>query len=342
MTNDSTIYNTGLVPPPEGVEPNFDVGWTSVQIWTVVVFGITFAFATASLVIRYVTSALIVKKLEADVARMGTALLGHYTADAKQLSKHLLPGYAAYILAPTLTKLAILTILYRINPSTWFRTWTYAIGFTIAAFTIIYLGLLAGPCSPLNGVNRACISKGAIINVTVNIASDLVIIVLPLPTLWRLQMPWRQKAVTGGILTVGSAVLIASIARAPYVALIVNRHDLSGEAAQSGVWSMGELNLGIVCSNLMRMKPFISRYLPWLTRKLELSSNKGPKPSTNACGPDRPSHSSPPRSLEGEKTDEEAYGENLQLQEFGNENGPGLDNRSTESILRYAGNGGRD
>ncbi|KAK7424982.1 hypothetical protein QQZ08_008378 [Neonectria magnoliae] len=40
VSNGSTTYNTPLVPPPEGVESNFDVGWANVQVWTVVMFGI--------------------------------------------------------------------------------------------------------------------------------------------------------------------------------------------------------------------------------------------------------------------------------------------------------------
>ena len=69
MADLSSIYDMPLEPPPEGVESNFDLGWTSVQVWTMVVFGIMFTLATASLVIRYVTSVVVVKKLEADVGR---------------------------------------------------------------------------------------------------------------------------------------------------------------------------------------------------------------------------------------------------------------------------------
>ncbi|KPM43119.1 hypothetical protein AK830_g3484 [Neonectria ditissima] len=361
-TSNSTIYNTPLVPPPAGVKSNFDVEWTDAQTWTVAVFSVMFALATASLVIRYVTSFFIVKKLEADVVLITLAWgasLCHFismyqcmqygwgrhswditVAEGIQLSKHLVPGFAAYIISPALTKLAILTVIYHINPSPWFRISTYAIGLWITVYTIVYIGLLAGPCNPVHDLDRTCTSKGAVVQMTLNIASDLAIIVLPLPTLWRLQMPRRQKMVTGGILTLGSAVLIASIARAPYVALLLNRKDLPEKVAQSGGWSMFELNLGIVCSNLMRMKPFVNRYLPGLTSKLELSSRSGgdSRPSGDGTMTARPSHSSAPRSSD-EKTDGgDCYG-SLQLEQYGmdgNNNGPGMDNRSTESILRQA------
>lgn len=117
----------------------------------------------------------------------------------------MIPGFASYIICSTLTKLAILTVLYRINPSRWYRVSTCAIGFAIAAYTLTALGLLVGLCNPRHGASQACVSRGAIVHVTLNISSDLAIILLPLPTLWGLHMPRRQKMVTGGILTLGSA-----------------------------------------------------------------------------------------------------------------------------------------
>lgn len=60
----------GHVLPRNSGPSNFSHGWTSVQVAIVVTFSITFTLSTASLVIRYVTSAIIVKKLEIDVSEL--------------------------------------------------------------------------------------------------------------------------------------------------------------------------------------------------------------------------------------------------------------------------------
>lgn len=60
-------YNSPVVAPPKGEESNFLHGWTPVLVATVVMFSIMFTMSTASLAIRYVTSAFLIKKLEPDV-----------------------------------------------------------------------------------------------------------------------------------------------------------------------------------------------------------------------------------------------------------------------------------
>jgi len=68
--------------------------------------------------------------------------------------------------------------------------------------------------------------------------------------------------------------LIASIVRAPYVQIFATNPDFTRKQAEAGIWSLVELNMGIVCNNLMRLKPFLNRYLPKFLSYLGLSSGK--------------------------------------------------------------------
>ncbi|KAG4288436.1 hypothetical protein FPRO06_06088 [Fusarium proliferatum] len=52
-------------------------------------------------------------------------------------------------------------------------------------------------------------------------------------------------SVVGYILSIGSAVLIASIVRAPYVHIMATNPDFTRKQAEAGVWSLVELNMGI-------------------------------------------------------------------------------------------------
>lgn len=130
-------------------------------------------------------------------------------------------------------------------------------------------------------------------------------------------------------------VLFATIARAPCMKLLVSSTDFTQTVAEIGVVSVLELNLSIICNNLMRMKPFISRYFPNLLIKLELStrnlSNFHEQVSTINVEVDRSSHSSKMPNVETEMVEgaihQECYGIDAESRSSD------LDNRSTKSIL---------
>lgn len=70
-TSEVDIYNTAVVPPPDGVTSNFNRGWSDVQMATIIVFGVTYFLATVSMVLRYITSAVIARQWEIDVGELG-------------------------------------------------------------------------------------------------------------------------------------------------------------------------------------------------------------------------------------------------------------------------------
>ncbi|KAH7160034.1 hypothetical protein B0J13DRAFT_119537 [Dactylonectria estremocensis] len=372
-----TQSNETLGPPPEGVTPNFDTGWTTVNMAAVIVFSITFTLATVSLAIRYSTSAFIVRKLEVDVVLITLSwftTIAHFVcmeaavplgwgkhawdirlSQAVAFQRSTIPILAAYMACTAITKLAILSVLNRISPSKRFHFATYSITALIVIYTIVYLALLAGPCNPLRKGSSTCIAKGAISHVVLNVATDIAIIILPLPTLWRLQMPFRQKVAAGGILTLGSAVLVASIARAPTVVALTPEADFTYKLAQSSVWSILEMNLGIVCCNIMRMKPFADRYFPSLTAALGISAAGSSSQNAQQGAYSHASRASEPargtQLRDMVKQPEASYRESPEAifvqssrsEQVAYVENDGLDspNRSTESILRIEERGSK-
>jgi hypothetical protein len=57
-------------------------------------------------------------------------------------------------------------------------------------------------------------------------------------------------------------VVISSIARLPYVIILRKTEDPSSTQAILGIWSIIEVNLGIICACAMRMKGLVMTYLP--------------------------------------------------------------------------------
>ncbi|KAF5018397.1 hypothetical protein F66182_9626 [Fusarium sp. NRRL 66182] len=378
---DVNIYNTSVVPPPPGVESDFDRTISGVQIATIAVFAVTYFLATFTLGLRYATSALVVKEWELDVGRpsrpflstgaglisltvlitlaWGTAL-GYFIsvcfmmkygwgshawdvslAEMVNYNKYLSPTTLTYIWSPTLTKLSILSVLYRISPARSYQITVYAIAASILIYTITFTALLSGPCNPRDMGSGACLNNVAISQVVLNIASDLSIIILPLPTLYHLQIRFRQKLVVGTILSIGSAVLIASIVRAPYVQIFATNPDFTLKQAEAGIWSLVELNMGIVCNNLMRLKPFLNRYLPQLLSFLGLTSGKSKQTGDNSARTSSNWRGRPPHSYQlhsvGKGDNDKSHNKEPRAHEHVFEDldkEPSRQNGSTDSILR--------
>ncbi|VUC37417.1 unnamed protein product [Clonostachys rosea] len=367
LSPDVDIYTTPVLQPPDGVTSDFSRPLSSVQLATIIVFSVTYFFATASLAIRYVTSVAVVRALEPDVVLITLAWgcsMGYFISvcfamkygwgsDAWDISINDLTGYYNYLLpttltymwSPTLSKLSILSVLWRISSVQHFRLGVYIVSGMLLIYTITFTGLLSGPCNPKNVGGGTCLNNLAISQVVLNISTDLAIIILPIPTLYMLQMPFRKKVVAGAIMSLGSAVLLASVARAPYVKIMATDPNFSRRQAEAGVWSLVELNLGILCSNLMRMKPFLRAYLPKLLTILGLSSGS----ASNTPGHDmstghwsRRSHSrgyklhsvgnenSQSKSMDAKNPNGIAVNINMQKPEKAR---PHRDDESTDSIL---------
>ncbi|KAK3692761.1 hypothetical protein B0T22DRAFT_436008 [Podospora appendiculata] len=278
--------------------------YNSLQNSTVISFGITYGFCTVLLGLRYFQALSLVKKsgvgsgLVEKLIRTAVILTIAYAAalfyfitlvilmshgwgrhmaelnmtDLINFNKALLPNTITYLCIPAVTKLAMLVVLYKINPSIGYRCLVVGLGIAIFAYTLTLNTITGAPCNPLKEGTTKCLMDVALAQAVLNIASDLAIVVLPIPTIFSLKFSLKQKMSVCCIMAVGSGVVICSIARLPYVLLLSHDDDLTYTEAILGVWSIVEVNLGIICGAAMRLKPLIVRYLPQLGL---FSSRKG-------------------------------------------------------------------
>jgi hypothetical protein len=115
-----------------------------------------------------------------------------------------------YIWPPTLTKLSILILYWRISPDKIFRTCVIATAVLVIGYTVTFTVLFAGPCNPLLGTpeSAVCLNNIAVSQAVLNIVSDGIIILLPIHTIHKLHMPLKQRLTVGCILGLGSAYAI--------------------------------------------------------------------------------------------------------------------------------------
>ncbi|KAJ5917235.1 hypothetical protein N7466_010789 [Penicillium verhagenii] len=161
--------------------------------------------------------------------------------------------------------MAILSVLYRINPSMIYRSLVVAVGVAIFAYTLTLCTITGGPCNPLKSGTTKCLENVALAQAVLNIVSDFAVVALPIPTIHRLQLSLKQKVTVGCLLALGSGVVVCSIARLPYVIILDKTEDLTYTEAILGIWSLIEVNLAIICACAMRLKKLIATYLPRLS-----------------------------------------------------------------------------
>ncbi|OAQ67640.1 hypothetical protein VFPPC_15712 [Pochonia chlamydosporia 170] len=97
-------------------------------------------------------------------------------------------------------------------------------------------------------------------NAIPTIATDLMMLALPVPYIWRLQLPRIQKVALGCVFLVGIFVTIVSIVRFYYLlSLDLTDPDVTWNFVAVGVWSIVEGNIAIVCACLPFLKPIINK-----------------------------------------------------------------------------------
>ncbi|KAJ5523749.1 hypothetical protein N7513_008866 [Penicillium frequentans] len=282
-----TLATTPGMQPPDGQTSDFNAPYNSLQIGTVIAFGITYFLATCFIGLRYFQAFKLTKKIELDLVAItlsygascyyfvtivnlmkygwGKHLWDVSLADLVVFNKELLPNTLTYLICPCVTKMAILSILYRINPSLIYRYIVVAAATSIFAYTLTLCIITGGPCNPLKTGTTKCLENVALSQAVLNIASDFAVVALPIPTIHNLQFSMKQKLTVSCLLTLGSGVVICSIARLPYVLVLEKTTDTTYTEAILGVWSIVEVNLGIICACAMRFKKLISTYLPRLS-----------------------------------------------------------------------------
>ncbi|KAF2258011.1 hypothetical protein CC78DRAFT_572798 [Lojkania enalia] len=173
-----------------------------------------------------------------------------------------------YYLSLGLTKSSILLQYKRVFSTKEFQIACWTTISVVTAYTswTIFGSIFA--CIPVRAFwtkeQARCINQFAMwfTNAAINIATDLAIILLPMPVIRSLNLPRRQKQALIGIFAIGGFVCIVSILRLQSLVAISNSNDQTYDNPPAATWSSVEANIGIICSCLPCLRPLITRFLP--------------------------------------------------------------------------------
>ncbi|KAI9838759.1 MAG: hypothetical protein M1838_004530, partial [Thelocarpon superellum] len=217
------------------------------------------------------------------------------------LGKHLLAGtiegvenylkslYAylfLYSLCLYFVKLSLLVFYKQIFPSRGFRiAWYIVVAFnTLVTLTALLVAIFQ--CRPISGFwdksfESTCIDSYAFLLAegALTITSDVIVLIMPMPMVWRLQISSRQKLALTGIFVLGSFVTVASIIRITTLGQVFTL-DSTWNVYDPDIWTVIEVNLAIVCACLPIMRPLLRRARPNTT-----SQSVDPSRSTRSRHP---------------------------------------------------------
>ncbi|KAF5722310.1 integral membrane protein [Fusarium mundagurra] len=197
-----------------------------------------------------------------------------YTLSPQQISLYLRCFWVSilfYTYALSAIKLTFLIHYYRIMSVSNMR-WLYlgALGFIILWGTYQGIGVFFF-CTPFqsfwdSSVKGHCMLSQPtlwLISGIVHIVTDFAIIVMPLPIVWKLQLPLSQKIYLTGIFGLGTLTLAIAILRIQWLDPVA---DMTWWNVGAASWSMAEIVSGITCACLPTFKPLLVGIKNWLHR----------------------------------------------------------------------------
>ncbi|KAL4911776.1 hypothetical protein BDW62DRAFT_215530 [Aspergillus aurantiobrunneus] len=229
-----------------------------------------------------------------------------------------------YLAATALTKISILCFYLRVFPRREFRIMIYiAIGLNVA-YILVFDLITAFQCTPIRGAwhrwddaeSYSCrnINAQGWASAAVNIAFDLMVMLMPLRELYNLNMSWRKKAFVMCMFSLGSlyvstpcndltvltdyySVTIVSIIRLESLIAFANTTNLTslatnntGDYVRVGYWSTIELHVGVICACLPAVRSLFTRIWPRVFGDTTKAVSGGSKSRSVGNGPALASH----------------------------------------------------
>ncbi|KAI9681278.1 MAG: hypothetical protein M1817_002561 [Caeruleum heppii] len=185
-----------------------------------------------------------------------------------------------YALCIPTIKISFLLFYHRVFPDPAFRRLLWYVGLFMVLWCISAFFAAVFECSPVSFFWDKTVEGGTCFNIyafyvaegALTVFTDLVIITLPLPMVWRLQISTQQKLAVSGLFVLGAFVCVTSIIRIPKLNSLFTE-DPTWDGTTACIWTLVECNIGIVSACLPLMRPIVravytSKRLTWLRIRL--------------------------------------------------------------------------
>ncbi|KAH9828059.1 integral membrane protein [Teratosphaeria destructans] len=187
--------------------------------------------------------------------------------------KSLYASIIVYNVALCFTKFSILVQYLRIFTTS--KPFAIAVRLTMTAVALYEIWSIISSiifCWPIEAFwdhsiqNARCLSKEAVwfANAACNIVTDIAIAIIPIPVISTLQLAKRTKIVLTIVFALGGFTCVVSILRIESLYAVSTAKDQTKANGQTALWSMLEIQTGIMCSCLPTLKGLITKVMPQL------------------------------------------------------------------------------
>ncbi|KAH6883257.1 hypothetical protein BKA58DRAFT_435004 [Alternaria rosae] len=253
------------------------------------------AISTCLLAVRVYTKVMLVKKVSSDdcclllawifampvqsliIYRAPAGLIGVH---AWELTGHQLNTIARITLTTTLlyspalafAKLSFLCLYLNLSPARGFRAGVYFTIFVVVGSCVGIVVSLLAACRPfaknidVTVTEGQCLNKAALYIATgvLNIITDIMVIILPIPMVLRLQMSKERKIMVIGIFSAGSVTCVTSAVRVALLPPMLTSKDASWDTVYPSLWILIEASLIIITGSLPTLRLFVRHVAPSL------------------------------------------------------------------------------
>ncbi|EER28470.1 hypothetical protein CPC735_063430 [Coccidioides posadasii C735 delta SOWgp] len=206
--------------------------------------------------------------------------------------QHTIPSrLLIYKIVISLTKVAILLLYLRLfSVQKVFRWLCYALIALTVLSGIAYTPLTIWQCSPVQAFWDRSIPHQCIGNQhwrlsysVINIGTDFLILFLPIQRIFCLQLERRDKIALIFIFSLGAFVCIISVIRVTTIRRVGKRKDPLWNTFPLGLWSVVEVNTGIVCACMPMIRQSLSVLKSASHRSYGLTNGGSTMPTAAIC-----------------------------------------------------------
>ncbi|MCJ1429126.1 hypothetical protein MMC29_007039 [Sticta canariensis] len=182
----------------------------------------------------------------------------------KGFAKSVLATEYFYTSAIAAVKISILLLYRRLFPNHRFRIILWSFGVFILTYSTVQLLVTLFQCRPIRGawdpfIRANCIKLNLefMIMGSLNVATDVTTLCLPMPLLWRLKISIERRLQVMSMILLGGFVCIVSAYRVPKIGSL-SLSDAAWSDVDAAVWGVVEVCVGIVSACLPTMRPLFN------------------------------------------------------------------------------------
>ncbi|CEL10261.1 hypothetical protein ASPCAL13383 [Aspergillus calidoustus] len=269
------------IPPRSRKTTQIGVGAAFIAITTIVMgmrflgrppFSDSFGIDDAIGVLTYVT-AMVDTILMVQAARegWGTDMWSLSREQIIHLMKLFYIGIIFFYFSVAVSKLAILYFYLRIFTTPSFKRVTYAVIALCATWGLAVVFQSAFNCTPawfywtrFDGVSKGtCLSYTAFkIMPPINVALDVVVMLLPLPSLLKLNLPVAKKVRVISMFSVGILILVAGTLRLTHLYNSITTYNITYNGGELSYFGVIEAQVSVICTCMPAIATLLKRVMP--------------------------------------------------------------------------------